>query len=102
MSIKVEGKMSVKHKNYAADFKARVALDAIKGEMTINQITTKYGIHSTQIVRWKQQALEAIKKVFCGKGIATEKNEQLLIEQLYKQIGEMKVELDFLKKSVWQ
>lgn len=94
--------MSVKQKTYAAEFKARVALDAIKGEMTINQITTKHGIHSTQIVRWKQQAIEAIKKAFCTKGNLVEKSEQLLVEQLYKQIGQMKVEIDFLKKSAWQ
>lgn len=94
--------MSVKQKTYAAEFKARVALDAIKGEMTINQITTKYGIHSTQIVRWKQQALEAIKRSFCARGNLVEKSEQLLVEQLYKQIGQMKVEIDFLKKSAWQ
>jgi transposase len=98
----VEKKMSVKQKTYAAEFKARVALDAIKGEMTINQITTKHGIHSTQIVRWKQQALEAIKKAFCTRGNLVEKSEQLLVEQLYKQIGQMKVEIDFLKKSAWQ
>ena len=94
--------MSVKQKTYAVEFKAKVALDAIKGELTINQITSKHGIHATQVNRWKQQALQAIKQAFCGKNNSAEKNDQQFIEQLYKQIGQMKVENDFLKKSVWQ
>lgn len=93
--------MSVKHKSYSTEFKARVAIESIKGELTINQITSKYGVHSTQINRWKQQALEAVKSVFTGKNINTQSNDQHLVEELYKQIGQMKVELDFLKKNVW-
>lgn len=94
--------MSVKQKTYTSEFKAKVALDAIKSELTINQITSKHGVHSTQINRWKQQALQAIRQGFCGKNNSLQKSEQELIEQLYKQIGQMKVEIDFLKKSVWQ
>ena len=94
--------MSVKQKTYAVEFKAKVALDAIKGELTINQITSKHGVHATQVNRWKQQALQSIKQAFCGKNNSVEKYDQQLIEQLYKQIGQMKVENDFLKKSVWQ
>lgn len=93
--------MSVKQKTYATEFKAKVALDAIRGELTINQITSKHGIHSTQVNRWKQQALCAIKEAFCSKNGSTRKNEQESTEHLYTQIGQMKVELDFLKKSVW-
>ena len=94
--------MSVKQKTYTTEFKARTAIEAIKGELTLNQITSKYGVHSTQINRWKQQALEAVKQGFTGKNDCVQKNEQKLIEQLYTQIGQMKVELDFLKKSAWQ
>lgn len=94
--------MSVKQKTYAIEFKARVALETIKGELTVNQITSKYGIHSTQVNRWKQQALDAVKQAFAGKKSSLHKNDQELIEQLYNQIGQMKVELDFLKKSVWK
>jgi len=101
--VKIEGwKMSVKQKTYTTEFKARVALEAIKGELTINQITAKYGVHSTQISRWKQQALQAIKQIFLGKNSSPQKNEEQLIEQLYKQIGQMKVEIDFLKKNIWE
>jgi len=94
--------MVVKQKTYSVEFKAKVALDAIKGELTINQITSKYGVHSTQINRWKQQALEAMRNAFVGKNNSVQKTDQQLLEQLYAQIGQMKVELDFLKKSVWQ
>jgi transposase len=94
--------MSVKQKNYSTEFKARVAIETIKGELTINQITSKYGIHSTQVHRWKQQALEAIKNAFIGKSSTTQKTDKSLLDQLYAQIGQMKVELDFLKKSVWE
>jgi len=93
--------MSVKQKTYATEFKSRVALDAIKGELTISQITSKHGIHSTQVTRWKQQALTAIKEAFNGKHNVLQKNNQELNDQLYTQIGQMKVELDFLKKSAW-
>jgi len=93
--------MSVKQKTYATEFKSRVALDAIKGELTVSQITSKHGIHSMQVSRWKQQALNAIKEAFNGKQKALQKNNQELTDQLYTQIGQMKVELDFLKKSAW-
>jgi len=94
--------MSVKQKTYTTEFKAKVALEAMRSELTINQITVKYGVHSTQISRWKQQALQAIKQIFLGKNNSPQKNEQQLIEQLYKQIGQMKVEIDFLKKNIWE
>jgi len=94
--------MGVKQKNYSIEFKAKVALEAIRSELTVNQITSKYGVHSTQINRWKQQALEAIKNAFAGKNISAQKNNQHLLDQLYAQIGQMKVELDFLKKNVWE
>ena len=93
--------MSVKQKTYATEFKSRVALDAIKGELTISQITSKHGIHSMQVSRWKQQALNAIKEAFNGKHATLQKSNQELTDQLYTQIGQMKVELDFLKKSAW-
>ena len=93
--------MSVKQKTYASEFKSKVALDAIRGELTINQITSKHGVHSTQVNRWKQQALCAIKEAFCNKGGSAQKQAQESTEHLYTQIGQMKVELDFFKKSVW-
>ena len=51
-----------KAKTYSAEFKAKVAIDAIQGDLTLSQISSKYAVHSTQITRWKQQALNAIAK----------------------------------------
>lgn len=94
--------MSNKKKSYTAEFKARVALDCIRGELTINEISSKYGIHSTQINRWKQQAMLTIKSSFTGKQQKQEQSSQQLMDKLYQQIGQLKCENDFLKKSVWE
>lgn len=85
-------------KNYAAEFKAKVALDAIRGDLTINEISTKYGVHSTQIHRWKQQALSCIKGGFSEKQAKAEQGNQKLVDDLYRQIGQLTCENDFLKK----
>lgn len=94
--------MSKKKKSYAAEFKARVALDCIRGDLTINEISSKYGIHSTQINRWKQQAMVAVKSSFIGSQQRQERSDQQLMDKLYQQIGQLKCENDFLKKSVWE
>ena len=94
--------MGKQKKSYTAEFKARVSLDCIRGDLTINEISGKYGVHSTQINRWKQQAMAAVKSSFTGKQQKQEQNEQQLVDTLYRQIGQLKCENDFLKKSVWE
>ena len=94
--------MGKKKKNYTAEFKARVALDCIRGDLTINEISSKHGVHSTQINRWKQHAMTGIKSSFTGKQQKLEQSEQQLVDKLYQQIGQLKCENDFLKKSVWE
>ena len=95
--------MSTKKKrNYTAEFKAKVALCAMKGDITINEVSSKYGVHSTQINRWKNQALGSLKTSFSAKQEKAEQNEQQLIDTLYKKIGELSCENEFLKKSVWK
>lgn len=91
-----------KAKNYTSEFKAKVALDAIRGDLTINEISSKYSVHSTQINRWKSQALSSIKICFNGKLEKVEQSNQKLIDDLYRQIGQLTCENDFLKKSVWE
>ena len=93
--------MRGKNREFSAEFKARVAVEAIKGEVTLNELTRKYGVHGRQVNRWKQQGLSAISGIFTNKGSKGNNSDQKLIEQLYQQIGQMKYELDFLKKSVW-
>ena len=94
--------MSKKKKSYTTEFKARVALDCIRGDLTINEIASKYGVHSTQINRWKQQAMASIKSGFTGKQGKLDESNQQLVNKLYQQIGQLKCENDFLKKSVWE
>lgn len=82
------------------EFKARVALEAIKEQKTIAEICTMYQVHGTQIGQWKKQALSGIKESF-GRKKTGEENEASRMEMLYAQIGQLKVENDFLKKTVY-
>ena len=91
-----------KAKTYTSEFKAKIALDAIRGDLTISEISSKYSVHSTQITRWKQQALVSLKSSFNGKQEKHEQSNQSLVDGLYRRIGELTCENEFLKKSVWQ
>jgi transposase-like protein len=86
-------------KQYSAEFKAKVALEALKGQKSINELASAYELHPTQITQWKKQALESIPEAFSGKGQQTEKAQTDLTDELYQQIGQLKVELDWLKKK---
>jgi transposase-like protein len=88
-----------KRKRYDAALKAKVALEAIKNERTIAEIASEYGVHPNQITKWKKQALEDLPKIFSGKRERTDRDAQELVAQLYQQIGQLKVELDWLKKK---
>lgn len=92
--------MNATKKQYSAAEKAKIALEAIKGELTIAQISSKYGVHATQITKWKQQALESMQEGFAKKGNNSANNEQSeLIDKLYRQIGQLSTECDWLKKK---
>ena len=86
-------------KSYSAQEKAKIVLEILKGELTQQQITAKYGVHSTQLHNWKKQALEGIVQSFSEKKERQEKDKNELIDELYKKIGQQKVELDWLKKK---
>ena len=90
-----------KSKTYTAEFKAKVALDAIRGDLTISEISSKYGVHSTQINRWKQQGLASLKSGFSKGQEQTSADNQQQMDKLYQQIGQLTCENDFLKKSAW-
>lgn len=86
-----------KRKNHNPNFKAKVALEAIKGDLTIPETAQKYEVHPTQITRWKKEALDNLVGIF-DKTITIQKNQDdKEKEELYKQIGKMKVQLDFLQ-----
>jgi transposase len=91
--------MASSPKKYSSTFKAKVALEAIKGQKTINEISSEYGVHSTQITQWKKQALDELPEIFARPGSERAKNEEALIASLYQQIGQLTVEADFLKKK---
>ena len=86
-------------KRYDGSFKARVALEAIKGERTVTEIAAVYGVHPNQISKWKKQALDELPKIFSGRYEKKEIQGRELTDQLYQQIGQLKVELDWLKKK---
>ena len=86
---------------HTSDFKSRVALEAIRGDLTMNEIASKYRVHASQIHRWKQQAIASIKDGFTGKQEKRSPSQEQLTEELYKEIGRQKVELEWLKKRAW-
>ena len=92
--------MSTIRKNHSVQTKVKVVLEAIKGEKTIAEITSKYGIHPTQINTWKKQALDSIPEAFSVKRKKQENANEELLDELYKQIGQLKVENEFLKKNI--
>ncbi len=91
--------MTVRRQHRAA-FKAKVALEARRGERTINELAAEYGVHPVQVTQWKKVVLEEVPQRFSRRRGATAKEEEALKALLYQQIGQLKVELDWLKKKV--
>jgi transposase-like protein len=89
-------------KNHDAAFKAKVALEALKGEKTMAQISSEYGIHVNQIRQWRQKLLEELPGVFSDRRQKKDKDTEEMTSELYRQIGQLKVELDWLKKKSLQ
>jgi len=81
-------------------FKARVALEAIKGQKTIAELSSQFEVHPTQITKWKHQALAGIESLFSGHAVREKEKDNGLIRSLYEQIGQLKVEGDWLKKKI--
>jgi transposase len=85
-------------KRYSTEFKAKVALEAIRGELTLSQLCAKYGVHQTVINAWKKQAVENLSTVFESRSDAGQAREAD-IEKLHAKIGQLIVERDFLAKA---
>jgi transposase len=90
--------MSNKRKQYNPEFKAKVALEAIRGEKTASELASQYQVHPTMINNWKRQLLEGASNLFEKGSEASKANgeQQAQIDELYRQIGQLKVERDFL------
>lgn len=89
-------------KNHDSAFKAKVALEATKGERTMAQISSEYGVHVNQIRQWRQKLLEEMPGVFSDRRQKKDKEAEEMTSELYRQIGQLKVELDWLKKKSLQ
>lgn len=85
-------------KRHSAAFKARVALEAAKEIKTLNELASQFGVHSCQISQWKKQLLESLSGVFSTQKKSVDHTKK--IDELYRQIGEVTVERDWLKKKL--
>ena len=82
-----------------SEFKAKVALAAIRGDQTVTELASFYKVHPNQITTWKRQAQDQLAAAFDSKKAKSLKADEKLKEELYRQIGQLKVELDWLKKK---
>ena len=89
--------MATTRKRYSGEFKARVALAALRGDRTMNELAAEYGVHPAQIMQWKKITQEELPGIFTAR--RNGKEEEELKAALYQQIGQLKVELDWVKKK---
>jgi transposase-like protein len=91
-------------KTYDKAFKAKIVLEALKEEMTLQELGHKYGVHPNVISNWKKQALEAMPNIFerSNKKSAEDREAEAREESMLKTIGQQKIEIDFLKKKYRQ
>ena len=91
--------MSRKRTQYSPEFKAKVALAAVRNDETVAELSTRFGIHPTMISNWKRALLDGAADVF-DKGQKSRKQNESQVEELYRHIGQLKVERDFLSKKL--
>jgi transposase-like protein len=92
-------KMSLR-KSYPSEFKAKVALEAIKEAHTVGELSSIYEVHSTLVTRWKREVLKCLPGIFSNRAERKSRDDENLIASLYQEIGKQKVELDWLKKKL--
>jgi transposase len=88
-----------KRRRFSAEFKAKVALDALSGEMTLSELASKYKIHPNQVSTWKKQAKDLIVAGFSGKVQSRKSQEENDPKELHAKIGQLTIENDFLQKA---
>ena len=91
--------MSRKRRKFSASFKAKVALDAAKGDATLAELASRHGVYPNQISAWKKQLLEGVGELFEDGRRSRSSDDSAEVSTLYEQIGRLKVELDWLKKT---
>jgi len=92
--------MSSKRKQHSAKYKFAVALEAVKGQETINQIGSKFGVHPSQVSQWKRQLMDGGVGIFESPRPKKERVQGVKEEEFYEQIGRLKMELEWVKKKV--
>ena len=88
-----------KRRRFSADFKAKVALEAIAGELTMSELAKKHGVHPNMISGWKRQATEGMAGLFDKRQESAAQSQQSEVEKLHAKIGQLVVERDFLSKA---
>ena len=88
-----------KRRKFMPEFKAKVALEALAGELTLSEIATKHDVHPNLVQQWKRHAKENLPDVFSGKVTAHQQTREAEIKTLHAKIGELTVEKDFLAKA---
>ena len=91
--------MKKTRKRYSAAFKAKVAMEAIRGELTLAELGAKHGVHHTMIGAWKRQAMEGMSSLFEGGDHASKSTGEAEVEKLHAKIGQLLVERDFLARA---
>jgi putative transposase len=91
--------MATPRKTHSAEFKAKAAVEAIKGFRTCNEIAGELGVHPVQLAHWKKQALDGLSQVFASPKSRSDGNTEALLGQAYQKIGQLQMERDFLKKK---
>ena len=92
--------MAKKRKTHSAQFKAKVALEALRERHTVNELARKFSVHPSQIHDWKKQLLERVPEVYQQNGSRVQDEEAQIVSELYQHIGRLQVELDWLKKNM--
>ena len=91
--------MTTTRKQYSPKFKARVAIEAIRGEKTLSQLGSQFKVHPIQIAKWRKSALELLPELFVDGRMRKARSSEAESNALYEEIGRLKVELDWLKKK---
>jgi len=91
--------MSKKRTRYSAQFKFQLALEAVKGLKTLNELASEHGVHPTQVSEWKRQLLEGGSTIFSRDGTHHQREHQEREVELYEQIGRLKMDLEWVKKK---
>ena len=93
--------MGRQRRKFSSALKARVAIEAIKGHRSVAELAGDHQVHPSQITQWKKQLLDSAEQLFSDRRTTEKKDQEELLAKLYQQIGQMKVELDWLQKKLW-